>query len=172
MPPCGSTRPARRAVPAGGDPATAAVADTSTAGADGSVTLAPANGWTAGAYDAVLLDPSGEELARSAFWAEAPGQRPVIATGKAVYAVGAPIDVSWMWAPGNRADWVGVYRRHRDPTAAPYLEYIYTKATVQGAGTIDEKAQGKWPLVAGDYTVYLLRDDDYVKLAGADFTIR
>ena len=30
---------------------------------------------------------------------------------------------------------------------------------------------GPWPMKPGKYSVYLLRDDDYVKLASADFTI-
>ena len=160
------------AVPAGADPATASVADAPTNGADGAVTLAPAGGWTAGAYDAVLLDASGQPLAKAPFWVEAADQHPVVATRKAVYGVGDPIDVTWRWAPGNRWDWVAIYRHHRDPNAAPYLEYVYTNATVDGSATIDIKAQGKWPLVPGAYSVYLMQDDSYVKLAGGDFTIR
>jgi hypothetical protein len=36
---------------------------------------------------------------------------------------------------------------------------------------LDDSANGRFPLKAGDYSVYLLRDDGYVKIAGADFTI-
>ena len=158
-------------VPAGGDPTTASVADAPTTGTDGVVEVQPTNGWTAGAYDAVLLDAGGRRLATTQLWVEAPGQEPVIATGKAAYAKGEPIDVTWTWAPGNRWDWLGIYPRHADPNVASYFEYVYTGASVQGNGTVDAAATGPWPLKPGTYSVYLLRDDDYVKLAGADFTI-
>ena len=136
---------------------------------DGAVEVRPASGWTAGAYDAVLLDAGGQRLATTQLWVEDPGQEPVIATGKATYAKDEPIDVTWNWTPGNRWDWIGVYRRHAGVSS--YLEYIYTGATVQGSGTIDAAATGPWPLKLGKYSVYLLRDDHYVKLASADFTI-
>ncbi len=93
----------------------------------------------------------------------------MLATGKHAYGVGEPIDVTWNWAPGNRWDWIGVYRRNAD--IGSYLDYIYTEATVQGTGTVDAAAEGTWPLKPGKYSVWLLRDDDYVKLASADFTI-
>jgi hypothetical protein len=160
------------AVPRGGDATTDSVADAPITGTDGAVTLAPTGGWNAGVYDAVLVDASGQQLAEVPLWVEAPGQHPVVATGKAKYGVGDPIDVTWRWAPGNRWDWIAIYRRHRDPNTAPYLEYVYTKATIDGSATIDVTAHGKWPLEAGAYSVYLMQDDDYVKLAGGDFTIR
>ncbi|HUL86284.1 MAG TPA: endonuclease/exonuclease/phosphatase family protein [Actinomycetota bacterium] len=156
-------------VPAGGDPTTASVADAPTTGTDGAVEVRPASGWTAGAYDAVLLDANGQRLAITQLWVESPGQEPVIATGKATYGTGEPIDVTWNWAPGNRWDWLGIYRRHAGVSS--YLDYIYTGATVQGTGTVAAAAEGAWPLKPGKYSVYLLRDDDYVKLASADFTI-
>jgi hypothetical protein len=36
---------------------------------------------------------------------------------------------------------------------------------------IDEAVHGPWPLDAGKYSVYLLRDDGYAKEAGVDFTV-
>ena len=57
-------------------------------------------------------------------------------------------------------------RRHR---VVPRLHLH--RATVQGTGTVDCRGRGTWPLKPGKYSVYLLRDDDYVKLASADFTI-
>ena len=156
-------------VPTGGDPSTDAVADVPTTGTDGAVQVTPDGGWTAATYDVVLLDADGRQVADAKLWVEEPGQRPVVATGKPAYAAGEPIDVSWNLAPGNRWDWIGIYKRGSG--VAAYLDYIYTGASVQGGGVVDASAEGSWPLEPGKYTVMLLRDDDYVKLATADFTI-
>lgn len=160
-------------VPAGGDPPSDAIAQQSTgAGAptDGTLTF-PTEVWTAGAYEAVLLHGGGSELSRIPFWVKEPGARPEISTGKPTYAVGEPIDVSWANTRGERWDWIGVYRRGRDPRVAYYLLWAYTGSTVAGSALIDEAAHGPWPLEAGEYSVYLLRDDGYQLVAEADFTI-
>ena len=83
-------------------------------------------------------------------------------------SVPAPVTSETYWCP----DWLGVYARHADPNVAPYLLWIYTRAAVAGRFALGRGANGPWPLRPGRYTVYLLRDDLYVKLAGADFTIR
>jgi hypothetical protein len=49
---------------------------------------------------------------------------------------------------------------------------VYTHGTVGGSATFDRDTVGRWPLPAGAYSVYLLRDDSYVRLASGDFTIR
>lgn len=160
-------------VPAGGDPSTDQVAEQPTGvvgTTDGTLTF-PTDGWTAGAYEAVLVDPAAAELSRSAFWLKEPGTGPVISTGKTSYAVGEPIDVSWTNARGERWDWIGVYKRHRDPHIAWYLLWAYTGSSVAGGLTLGDAANGRFPLPAGEYNVYLLRDDSYVLLAASDFTI-
>jgi endonuclease/exonuclease/phosphatase family protein len=159
------------AVPSGEDPATESVADVPAGAPDGAVELAPDGGWAAGEYEAVLLDGSGQTLASAPFWVESPGQDPVIATGEQVYEVGTPIDVTWSWAPGNRWDWIGVYPRGADPNVASYSHWFYTGATVEGSAAIGGAVEGRWPIESGKYSVYLMEDDNYVKLAGADFTV-
>jgi hypothetical protein len=160
------------AVAAGEDPATASVVDVPAGAADGAVELAPADGWTAGAYEAALLDGSGQTLSAAPFWVEEPGQDPVIATTEPAYKVGDPIEVTWNWAPGNRWDWIAIYHRHANPNVASYGQWLYTGATIAGSATIDRSAEGPWPIAPGTYSVYLMEDDNYVKLAGGDFTVR
>lgn len=160
-------------VPAGGDPATDAIAEQSTvpgSPTDGTLTFAT-DGWPAGADEAVLVDNGGAELSRIPFWVKQPGDGPEISTGKHAYAVGEPIDVSWTNAPGERWDWVGIYHRDADPHVAWYLLWAYTRASVAGSLTLDDYANGRFPLEAGKYSVYLLADDGYKLLAGSPFTI-
>lgn len=129
-------------------------------------------GWGPGSYEAVLRSASGEELARATFWVQARGGGPVVETARPVYAVGEPIEVAWRFTPGNRADWVGVYRRDADPNRASYLLWVYTGGTVDGSATFDRDTVGAWPLRPGEYSVYLLQDDSYVTIGAGELTVR
>ena len=158
-------------VPAGGDPATGpVVAERSTAGAtDGTLTF-PTEAFAPGAFQAVLEGSSGE-LARIPFWVQAAGAGPQIATTQPAYPKGASITVTWHGAPGNRWDWIGIYRAGADPNVASYLDWLYTGATIEGSATFDRDAHGAWPLPPGDYSVYLLEDDAYHAVAAGRFTV-
>jgi hypothetical protein len=149
----------------GGPQATGSVGTT-----DGTVTFS-SDGWKPGAYDAILRDAGGQELARYPFWVQAAGTKTVVETDHPTYAEGDPIGISWHAAPGNRWDWVGIYRRGANPNVAYYLDWLYTQSTIDGSTVIDEDAHGSWPLKPGKYSVYLLVDDSYRKIAQANFTI-
>jgi endonuclease/exonuclease/phosphatase family metal-dependent hydrolase len=154
-----------------GAPLGAAVVDLPTGSVpDGTLAVETA-ALTPGGYRVVLLDAADAVLARTSFWVKVRGDGPGIATGKSTYAVGEPIDVTWSNAPGNRWDWVGIYRRGADPLTAWYLLWSYTDTQVAGSVVLDGTGYGKWPLKAGAYSVYLLRDDGYRLLAAADFDI-
>ena len=147
------------------------VASQGTEGAtDGSLPFASAS-WNVGAYEAVLSDGSGAELARSPFWIVDPDAEPTITVADATVGIGEPVEVSWAGTAGNRWDWLGVYEQGADPNVASYLLWEYTGATVEGSTSFGPDSEGTWPLEAGAYTVYLLEDDSYVALAGADFTV-
>jgi hypothetical protein len=127
--------------------------------------------WGAGAYEAVLVGADGTELSRYPFWVQDAGVDAEIGTGRRTYREGDPIDVAWHAAPGNRWDWVGVYRRGADPNVAYYILWLYTDATVEGSTVLDRSAHGPWPLKPGRYSVYLLVDDSYEHVARGDFTV-
>jgi endonuclease/exonuclease/phosphatase family metal-dependent hydrolase len=158
-------------VPAGGDPATDTIDDQPTGAAVDGTLAFPTGMWQPGDYDAVLLDGAGGELSRIAFWLKAPGTGPVISTDMSSYAIGEPIEVTWSNTRGERWDWIGVYPREEDPRAASYLLWTHTGATVEGSLMLDDFANGPFPLAAGDYRVSLFRDDGYVRMAHADFTV-
>jgi Endonuclease/Exonuclease/phosphatase family len=139
-------------------------------GTDGTLTF-DTGSWTPGAYEARLVDASGNLASTYPFWVEAPGTVPTIAVSQPSYRTGQPILVSWQNAPGERWDWVAVYTRDADPNVASYLTWAYTKSTVDGSMTLDKTSFGPWPLKPGKYSVYLLKDDLYVKVAAVSFTI-
>jgi len=123
-----------------------------------------------GAYE-IVMAAEGTTLASAPLWVLEPGAGAELAIADDTVREGEPIEVSWTAAPGNRWDWIGVYRRGADPEVDWYLVWAYTDATIEGTLAVDEDAEGRWPLKAGEYTVYLLEDDAYEVLAGADFEI-
>ena len=157
--------------PAGGEvPADSIDEQPTSGGADGTVAF-DTDGWSPGRYAAVLVDNGDTELSRIPFWLRPVDGDVQLSTGKAMYSVGEPIDVSWTFAPARRWDWIGIYKRGRDPLVAYYLLWGYTGASVEGTISLDEDDHGPWPLPDGRYTAYLLTDDSYKALARVDFAI-
>jgi endonuclease/exonuclease/phosphatase family metal-dependent hydrolase len=125
-----------------------------------------------GSYLLEAKDADGAPVATNQLWVSAVGAEPKVATGSASYGVGDPIDVTWQNAPGNKWDWLGIYKRGADPNVAYYKLWAYTDATVQGAATIDDDVNGgPWPLPPGKYDVLLLADDSYAELARSSFVV-
>jgi endonuclease/exonuclease/phosphatase family metal-dependent hydrolase len=129
----------------------------------GSVLLKP------GAYDAVLLNADGKELARAPFWMEEPGAQPTVSADHPNYADNEKIVASWKAAPGNRRDWLGIYKAG-DPDQMNYVAFVYTGASIDGTTTFDDSVIGG-PLEAGDYEMRLMQDDAYLVLATTPFTV-
>ena len=123
-----------------------------------------------GLYDAAVVDGQGVELARTSFTVVPEGAHPTIAVDKASYAPGETIVATVAAAPGNRFDWVAVYKADTVSTT-DYWTSVYTGSIVDGAITLDEAALGG-PLEAGQWVVKLLRDDSYNAIAeSAVFTV-
>jgi endonuclease/exonuclease/phosphatase family metal-dependent hydrolase len=158
-------------VPAGGAPSEAVIEEPVSDPSSGAWPL-PTTELPPDGYEVLLLTDGGIELSRAPFWLVAPGTRPEISTTRQNYEVGESIDVSWENAPGNKWDWVALYARGADPNVAWYKTWLYTDATVAGSATFDGTVHAsKWPLRAGQYSVYLLEDDSYNKIAGSGFAV-
>jgi hypothetical protein len=169
-----ATRPVSVAiVPAGREGVGGAVEEIEVEPATGTqVVAAETEEWPAGAYLAVLLDDAGDELGSTTFWIRPERGRPQVRTSARLFRVGEPIGVDWRYAPGNRFDWIGVYRRGADPNRASYLLWAYTEAAIQGSLVLDRTSSGPWPLPAGQYSIYLLADDSYEEIAATSFIVR
>lgn len=157
----------------GGKATVVARQDVSAAAAHGigTVTFSSA-GWKAGSYAAALLAADGKVLSRYDFWVARPGAPPVVHTTKKVFAVGEPIGVTVKNAPGHRWDWLGIYHRGANPEVAYYLLWRYTHGAIDGTFKLSPSGKFAVPLTPGRYSVYLLPDDLYIKIAGASFTVR
>jgi endonuclease/exonuclease/phosphatase family metal-dependent hydrolase len=122
-----------------------------------------------GAYDAALLGADDKELARAPFWLEEPGAGPTVGVDHPNYGDNEPIVASWKNAPGNRRDWLGIYKAG-DPDQMNYVAFVYTGAAIDGTATFDDSVIGG-PLEAGDYEMRLMRDDAYMALATTPFSV-
>ncbi len=162
-------------LPAGATPDGNDDADT-TGAADGEASLTTA-GLDEGAYEAALVSGEDEVLSRSPFWLYSPGAKTEVAAAQDSFAEGEPIGVTWKNTPGNRWDWLGVFKAtdKQVPTdgsipddSGDYLLYEYTRSEVEGRGSFSKASQagsGKWPLPPGRYEVRLMLDDGYRTVA-------
>jgi hypothetical protein len=134
-----------------------------------------------GAYDAVLLDADGNELARVGFVVRDPEAQIDVSTDETTYESGEPITVSWEDGPANRWDWIGVYKANKaDPKVHYYTIWNYTglhdsgtePPVVDGSVTFDESTMGNpWPLPPGEYVVHYLVTDRYRTIGNATFEV-
>jgi endonuclease/exonuclease/phosphatase family metal-dependent hydrolase len=137
----------------------------------GAVVL-PTSRLTSGRYDVVLRDTAtGRTSARSPIWVYEPGTPARVATGADSYRADEPVVVSWIGAPGQHLDWVGLYRCRRtcdDPGS--YVAYRYTRTRIAGVLTFSGRelpgeSSSLWPLPPGEYVARLLVDDSYRMVA-------
>ena len=137
---------------------------------DASDHLAPMFGTAplaAGRYEGVLLAGDGTPLASSPFWIVEPGAQPTIMTDRSRYEGGDPVEVRWRDGPGNKLDWVAIYRAG-DPSLYSYLGFRY--AGGRPAGEV-EFGRGT-PLKPGRYVARLMLDDGYSVIAESPFAVR
>lgn len=132
----------------------------------------PTHGLLPGAYELRLISGGTTIAARAPLWIQEQGGTPGIVVDAETYASGEPIGVRWFDAPGNRWDWVGIYRAPADPSSDDYLVWSHLGARVEGALTLDQRAPGgAWPLEAGSYEALLLLYDAYDVAARTSFEI-
>jgi len=122
-----------------------------------------------GEYDAVLLSEEGRELKRARFAVFAADARPLVHAVTRRLAQGAPVRARWGNAPGNRHDWIGIFRA--GAAIGDYETFAYIDARFAGEMEI-ATATADGPLAPGDYELRLMRDDSPTVLARAPFTIR
>jgi endonuclease/exonuclease/phosphatase family metal-dependent hydrolase len=149
-------------------------------GGSGTLRLATAT-MGPGAYTVRLSDPAGKVVARNELYLRPARAQVRLTTDRSTYDVGEPVRVRWTDGPGNRWDWIGVYRADAaDPAKDDYLVWGYTGGhdagalppSVDGALVLDRDAQGRpWPLPPGRYVVRYLLTDQYVSAGAARFTV-
>ena len=153
----------------------------SAAGRSAGTVTVPTTDLTPAGYDVIMLDDSGDELARNSFWIRSKESDVSIETVAPTYQVGEPIEVTWDDGPANRWDWIGVFKADAaDPKKDSYLLWGYTGGheagalppTVFGGMTLGPNSQGHpWPLPPGKYRIHYLLTDQYNSAGYTDVAI-
>jgi len=126
-------------------------------------------GLSPGPWDAVLIDETGVEMARSRFSVLGDDGKPALTVATPTLKATDPITVTWTGAPGLKFDWIGVYAAG-DPNLYNYLAFAYTGATLDGSMELTPDLYYQ-VLDPGDYMLRLMSDDHYVVLAEARFRV-
>jgi endonuclease/exonuclease/phosphatase family metal-dependent hydrolase len=121
-----------------------------------------------GMYRAALLS-HGHVVASSRFWVLGRHERPRIRTSRSVYRPGQPIGLRWNGMPGNKFDWVGIYRATRPLDLYGYYGFSYLGALPAGRMSMTTADLGK--LAPGRYVAGLFLDDGYALLARTGFRV-
>ena len=122
-----------------------------------------------GAYRAGLLS-HGRLLASSRFWILGRHEQPRIRTSRRVYRPGQPVGLRWHGMPGNKFDWVGIYRDTRPLDLYGYYGFRYLGALPAGRLSMTTADTGK--LAPGRYVAGLFLDDGYALLARTSFRVK
>jgi hypothetical protein len=139
--------------------------------------LGPLGSLRPGPYEAVLMSPDATILARTPVWLYAQGASTTVTAAKSTIAPGEPVTVHFGNAPGNRWDWIGLFKATDKDVATDgsipddsgnYLLYVYTGTEIEGDATFSKDAftgSGKWPLPPGRYEARVMVDDGYQTIA-------
>lgn len=104
------------------------------------------------------------EVASASFTVLDPSALPQVVVAAPVKS-GDPVKVSWNGSPGNRRDWIGLYKAGNANTR-DYIKYLYTDGAVDGAVSFPDS------LPPGEYVARLLIDNGYEEFASsAPFTV-
>ncbi len=121
-----------------------------------------------GKYRAALLEPDGSIAATSPFWVQEENAVPGIEVTNDNLAPGDPVEISWGNAPGNKLDWIGIYKAE-DPDLYNYFGFAYVGAKPEGEMEFDVSDLGE--LEPGRYEAKLMMDDGYAMLATDTFVV-
>lgn len=131
------------------------------------------DGLSAGAYELVLRDAGGDELARDRTILVPAGRPPELRLADDTLRGAQPVEVAWSFGPGNRYDWLAIYPAGVSAKDAPFLRWRYVHGAVEGSTRIGagSRGPGPWPLRPGAYEVRLCLDDSYRCRSAAAFTV-
>jgi hypothetical protein len=131
-------------------------------------------GLAQGAYDVRLLDGAGAELARDRVVLVAADQPPVLELADRTLRGDQVLEVTWRFGPGNRYDWLAVYRAGVSAKDGLFKRWRYVDGAVEGTTTIGPRTRGPgaWPLPSGRYEVRLCLDDSYRCRTSVPFTVQ
>lgn len=119
-----------------------------------------------GHYRAELNNFTTNSSRAREFWVLADGASPELELNKQSFASGEGINVRFRNGPGNRLDYLAAYPAGSTTDYDNGLAWTYVDAMPSGEKRMDSASvTWGWPLMPGEYTIRLIRDDGYDVLA-------
>jgi hypothetical protein len=108
----------------------------------------------------LMREDRATELASAQFRLLDPNAGPRVTLAKTEFKSGEALTVSWKESPGNRHDWIGIYKADVSNTHS-YIMWLYTEGAIDGGVTFAK------PLPPGDYVARLLINNGYEEAASS-----
>ena len=118
-----------------------------------------------GRYAARMTHADGSDALVRDFWVLASDAVPAVQVSDDTFGKGETIGITWSNAPGNRNDYVAIFRAGVLPTSEEILAWAYIEAAASGETLLDFSGRQNAPLDPGRYVVRLMKDDGYEPLA-------
>jgi hypothetical protein len=143
-----------------------------TAYTDGSVVY-PA-GLGVGAWTSFFLLNDGYDILAQTNFNVIDATAPLARSNKRIYLPGEPITITFTNGPGNRLDWIGLYKSGQTPGGPASTDYLYVDGTTGGSKALTDGSVtfSKGLTATGDYVAFFLENDGYNVLASEAFTIK
>ena len=143
-----------------------------TAYTDGSVVY-PA-GLDVGAWTAFFLLNDGYDILAQTNFNVIDATAPLARSNKRIYLPSEPITITFTNGPGNRLDWIGLYKAGQTPGGPASTDYLYVDGTTGGSKALTDGSVtfSKGLTATGDYVAFFLENDGYNVLASEAFTIK
>jgi exonuclease III len=123
-------------------------------------------GWSGHSYEVQLLDNSGAIISKIPFFMKAPDEQTTLSVKKRVFDYKEPIVVHWRNGPGNRWDWIGIFKV--DHNSEEEMIRIYTETEIKGRCKFNAHS---WSLPPGRYKAGYFIDESSMEIAQVQFTI-
>ena len=123
-----------------------------------------------GSFEAVLIGSNGKIKKQTPFFVKPKNGKIMLTTDKKTYKQGEPIIVKWLYAPGNRFDWI-VIRNINDEINEDNVMGHHTDAQIKGSTSFEKNNVRKWPLALGKYQVLYMINDSFNIMAKSGFSI-
>ncbi len=143
-----------------------------TAYTDGSVVY-PA-GLDVGDWTTFFLLNDGYDILAQTNFTVVDATAPLARSNKRIYLPGEAITITFTNGPGNKLDWIGLYKAGETPGGPASTDYLYVDGTKSGSTALTDGSVtfSKGLTATGDYVAFFLENDGYNVLASEAFTIR
>ncbi len=143
-----------------------------TAFTDGSVVYP--GGLDVGNWTTFFLLNDGYDILAQTNFTVVDATAPLARSNKRIYLPGEAITITFTNGPGNKLDWIGLYKAGETSGGPASTDYLYVDGTKSGSTALTNGSVtfSKGLAATGGYVAFFLENDGYNVLASEAFTIK